>query len=144
MSYTQRYTSSPLSCPVPVAPRPDRSGALDPPLCGYVLFSARLETSTLYFFLGFFVFSEHRNGRAREAWVRSAAAALQRMSIAAVVCAEVLEATVQASKHLAHQVIAPQVAGERVVFGRLMESVELKPVGNAGGTEVAWMRTVAM
>lgn len=66
------------------------------------------------------------------------------MSIAAVVCAEVLEATVQASKHLAHQVIAPQVAGEQVVFGRLMESVELKPVGNAGGTEVAWMRTVAM
>lgn len=59
--------------------------------------------------------SERRNGRAREAWVRSAAAALQRMSAAAVACAEVLEATAQASKHLAHQVIVLQAAGRRVV-----------------------------
>ena len=48
------------------------------------------------------------------------------MSIAAVVCAEVLEATVQASKHLAHQVIVLEVAGQPVVFGRSMESVEIK------------------
>lgn len=48
------------------------------------------------------------------------------MSIAAVVCAEVLEATVQASKHLAHQVIVLQVAEQRVMLGRSMESVEIE------------------
>lgn len=103
----------------------DRGGVRDPPLPGWVLFSARLETLR---FFRFCFYSDIRNGRAREAWVRSAAATLQRMSIAAVACAEVLEPTVQASKHLAHQVIALLVVGETVVFWTLrwIGSVELK------------------
>ncbi|CAM9462324.1 unnamed protein product, partial [Laminaria digitata] len=59
---------------------------------------------------------DSRNGRAREAWVRSAAAALQRMSVAAVACAEVMEATVQASKHLAHQISQTYFMALSVVF----------------------------
>ena len=45
-----------------------------------------------------------RNGRAREAWVRSASAELSRMRVAAIACAYSLESIVKASKHLAHQV----------------------------------------
>ncbi|CAN0303247.1 unnamed protein product [Ectocarpus sp. 6 AP-2014] len=47
---------------------------------------------------------DSRNGRAREAWVRSAAGGLRRMRVAAVACAHSLETIVKASKLLAHQV----------------------------------------
>ncbi|CAM9580992.1 unnamed protein product, partial [Hapterophycus canaliculatus] len=45
-----------------------------------------------------------RNGRAREAWVRCAAAELRRMRISVAACAGSLESIVLASRHLAHQV----------------------------------------
>lgn len=54
-----------------------------------------------------------RNGRARDAWVRSASAGLGRMRGASVACAAALEAIVQASKHLAHQVL--RVEGKLVL-----------------------------
>ncbi|CAN0028622.1 unnamed protein product, partial [Ectocarpus sp. 13 AM-2016] len=47
---------------------------------------------------------DSRNGRAREAWVRSAAGGLRRMRVAAVACGHSLETIVKASKFLAHQV----------------------------------------
>ncbi|CAM9456673.1 unnamed protein product [Ectocarpus sp. 12 AP-2014] len=47
---------------------------------------------------------DSRNGRAREAWVCSAAGGLRRMRVAAVACAHSLETIVKASKLLAHQV----------------------------------------
>ncbi|CAN0155916.1 unnamed protein product [Scytosiphon promiscuus] len=47
---------------------------------------------------------DSRNGRAREAWVRSAAAGLRRMRVSVSACASSLETIMLASRHLAHQV----------------------------------------
>lgn len=45
-----------------------------------------------------------RNNRAQESWVRSASTTLTRFRLAALACAEALQAGVEASRLLAHQV----------------------------------------